>query len=557
MEAVRCAIGIQQGLAQRNADVPVSRQVRLRIGINIGDVVGDGSDLLGDGVNIAARLESLADTGGIYISRPVRDAVRDHLDLDLNDLGEVRVKNINRPVRVFRVEGRTGKPGVPRKQGQRRRRLVFGALVLLILIGSVSGWWFGRADFEPADPQHLAYALPPKPSIAVLPFENLSADPTQKYLADGLGEDVLTSLSRLSGLFVISSSTTAKIGGKEYTAKRIAEELGVRYILRGSLQRQDNSIRVNTQLLDAIEGRYIWSDRYDREITDLFKVKDEITLQIVSNVGAQLELGERDRIRSRETASLDAWLLQREGYRTVQNFNAEDNMIGRRLLEQAIEIDPAFATAYANLALSYRLDYQFRWAKDREAALQKAFVLLQKALDINPQHGPAMASLASWYLVRGDADSAVETARRAVSLEPSDYFVHAIYGWALIHAGSAEHAVDELQLALRLSPNSPDWVIFKLAEAWLAQDNATEAAGIADGLLQRPPSSAGNRNLTLIIQALALQALGQTEAAREAASAAAESFPKRTVAVWGAQRPYANKTLQARWAETLRELGMP
>ncbi len=559
VEAVRCAVAIQNGLAERNTGVPVERQIRLRIGINVGDVVAEGNDLLGDGVNIAARLEALADTGGIYLSRSVRDQVRDHLDLDLADLGEVKVKNIDRPVRVFKVLGTRMSIAGETRNSSRQSRItaVVVTLFLFTIVGVSSWWWIQKTDFEPADQNRFAYQLPQKPSIAVLPFHNLSGDPGQDFLAAGLGEDILTSLSKLSGLFVISGSITSKSRDEEYTAKRIAEDFGVRYVLKGSMQRDGSKIRVSAQLVDAIDGRFVWSDRYDKELTGLFSVKDEITLKIVANIGAQLELGERDKIRSRETNSLDAWLLQREGFLSIQKLNAEDNAIGRKLLEQAIRIDPTFATAYANLGTSYRFDYQMGWVEDRQSASKKAFEYFTKALSIDPTNGAATASLAAWHLVNGDVKTALNLVGKAVHLEPNNYFVRGFYGMALLHSGDADRAVEELKLSLRLSPRGPDWVVFKLAEAYLIEGNASSAAKVAKGLLDRPPSSPSNKNIAHINHALALSALGQTEAARNEVALAVEAFPKRTLTMWTKQRPYAEKELQEAWSSTLRELGMP
>lgn len=559
VEAVRCAVAMQSGMAERNADIPSERQVNFRMGINVGDVVAEGGDLLGDGVNVAARLEAMAEPGGICMSRSVREQVRDHLGLDLVDMGEVKVKNIDRPVRVFKILVE-GAAGGSRTGGAGRMRGPFLALAVIFLLsiaGAVGWWWSLRPDLVPADQNKFVYELPAKPSIAVLPFENLSGDPEQQFLALGFSEDILTSLSKLSGMFVISGSTTSKFAGNEYSAGRVAENLGVRFVLKGNLQRDDDRIRVSAQLIDAIDGRFIWSERYDGEMTDLFAVKDEITLKIIANVGAKLELGDSDKLRSRETNNLDAWLLQREGWRAIQKLNAQDNAVGRGLLERAVELDPAFVTAYANLATSYRFDYQMRWVEDREAANEKAYEFHRAALAIDPDHGLATAAFASWYLVNGDLRRAVETASRAVTLEPNDYFVHAFYGMALVHTGDADKAVEELELSLRLSPRGPDWVVFKLAEAYLVQGDPGAAARVARELLDRPPSSSSNKNIAHINHALALHAMGRVEEARREIELAVDAFPKRTLAVWEQQRPYADEELQRAWSSTLRELGMP
>ena len=560
VEAVRFTLKAQQELNRRSRKAEPEQAIRFRAGINVGDVVEEGGDLLGDGVNIAARLEGLAEPGGILMSGATRDQVRDRLPIDLEDIGPTELKNINRPVRVFRVVTIGGKPAPAPSasiRGPAIRRVLVAAC-LAVAAAATAVWLFrGPLDFEPADRSNLAYRLPDKPSIAVLPFRDLSADAGNALLAESFSEDILTSLAKLSGLFVISSSTTQKLTGEEHTPARVAEALGVRYVLTGSFQRAEEQLRINAQLIDAIDGRYVWSEQFDKGIADLFVIKDEITLEIIANIGAKLELGERDRVRSRETDSLDAWLLQREGYQTIQNFNRKDNQIGRDLLQRAIDIDPGFSTAYANLALTYRLESQMHWVSNREEAMQAAFDLLNRALEIDPEHGPAMASLASWYLVRGDVVAAHETATAAVPLEPSDYFVHAINGWAMMHVGQTGRAVDELELSLRLSPYGPDWVLYKLSEAHLVDGNPKAAADVAARLLARPPSSQSNRNLAHIMQALALAELGQEAEARRAAALAAEAFPQRTVTVWARQRPYADTDTQARWSEVLTSLGMP
>ena len=558
VEALRCALEMQIGLVERNHEIPQTQRIRLRIGVNVGDVIADGEDLLGDGVNVAARLEALAPPGGILLSHTVLEQTQDHVRLNLADLGKVRVKNISRPIHVYAIQndGLQIKGSYLLRKRGKKRGLILAVLVLFFATAAYV-WQIDSIDFEPAEQENLVFQLPDKPSIAVLPFENLSGDENQDFLARGFSEDVLTALSRLSGLFVISASTTAKYGDPNQAPKQVAEALGVHYVLKGNLQRTASRIRISAQLIDALSGRLVWSDRFEREFSDLFVLKDEITLKIVANVGAKLELGEQDRLRSRETRSLDAWLLQREGYRIIQQFNAEDNRRGRFLLEQAIGIDPEFATAYANLGLSYRLDYQFGWVDDRAAANQRAFELYQKALSIEPDHGAATAALASWHLVHGDVTEAVKIGAEAIQYEPNDYLVHGIYGWALIHSGDFSNAIEELRLSLRLSPRGPDWVVFKLAEAYLAAGDAALANATAEGLLQRPPSSAGNRNLTHLINALALVALGRTNEARKEVEKALDAFPRRTVDSWTKQRPYADPTIQVEWATTLKRLGMP
>ena len=456
----------------------------------------------------------------------------------------------------------TARPAAPPPPTARPSRVwqaIAGAAVLAALaaIYTVNVWqpWVTRV--EAANVANMAFPLPDKPSIAVLAFDNLSGDPTQESLAEGFSEDVLTSLSKLSSLFVISRTTSFTYRGKNVTVKQVAEDLGVRFVLEGSIQREGDSIRINAQLIDALSGAHIWSERYDRDMTDLFAVKDEVILSIVSNIGAELELGERDRVRANETDSLEAWLLQREGYRTVQKLTPADNVVGRRLLERAIELDPDFATAYANLALSYRLDGQLRWVEDREAAIQRAFVLYQRALEIDPNHGPAMASFASWHLGNGDVEAALEISRQAVSLEPSDYFTHAIYAWALAYSERPDLAIEEFGISVRLSPQAPAWVLGFFGEAYLIAGDPEMADRVAREMLGHPPASPTNKHWAHRNRALALDALGRTDDARAEVALATEADPRFRLSNWKANRPYGSATSTDVWVETLRRLGMP
>ncbi len=540
-------------------------QPLVRIGIAMGEVVIADNTVTGAGVVQAQRIEQLAGSGGVCISAVIHEALSKQLPFDFQNLGEQSLKGFDHMVHVYRVQLRPNQ-SIPSPELSNKRRSLWKnplalagviALLLSVTIVTVHQFYSPKNDFEPADQNRLVFNLPKKPSIAVLPFDNLSGDPNQDFLAIGFSEDIVTSLANQSGLFVISGSTTSKFNGENYTAKEVSEALGVRYILKGNMQRDNEKIRINAQLIDAIDGRFVWSDRYDRNLTDLFSVRDKITLKIIANVGAHLEYGESDKARSNETDSLDAWLLQREGWRLVMKLNQQDNIKGRKLLQQAIEIDPKYALAYANLGTAYRFDYQLHLSNDRQSAIKKAFDLYQKALDIDPANGLVMASFASWYLTTGDIEKAVKIASSAVELEPSNYFVHGFYGMALTHSGSVDKAIEELELSVRLSPRGPDWVLFKLSEAYLMDGNAKKAVVVAKSLLDRPPSSPSNKNIAHINHALALNELGRIEEARGEVSSAIQTFPKRTVAVWEKQRPYSNKELQENWSSVLKSLGMP
>ena len=377
--AVECAVDVQRAMARRNADIPEDQLIVIRIGINQGDVIVDGDDIYGDGVNVAARLEAQAEPGGICISRKVRDDIRDKLSYPLEDVGEVEVKNMARPVRVFRVDieetggsigaqttapaARPPSGSAPPAQPVKPNRLWQGvaAASAVIAIGAlyvVGIWqpWVTRV--EAANIANIAFTLPDKPSIAVLPFDNLSGDPDQEFLADGFSEDLTTAISRLPQVFVISRTTTQTYKGRQVTVKQIAEELGVQFVLEGSVQRDGDQLRVNAQLIDALSGRHVWAEKFDRNITDFFAVKDEITLNVVSNISAELGVGEIDRATRRETDNLEAWSLWREGVGEYRKFTPESNASAIQLFLRAIELDPEFVMPLAYLGESHRMNAQ-------------------------------------------------------------------------------------------------------------------------------------------------------------------------------------------------------
>ncbi len=302
VDAVQCAAEIQRRMARRNAELPHDQRVDFRIGINLGDIIVDDDDVYGDGVNIAARLESVAEPGGICLSGTAYDHLKTKIDVGYADLGEQKLKNIAEPVRAYRVilDPDEAVAPYPTRRSSARRWAAVAAAILLLFAGTRGGIWlwnnYGRLDrVEAASIERMALPLPDKPSIAVLPFVNISGDPADEFLPDGISEDITVSLSKLPALFVISRSTTATYTDRDVTVKQVAEELGVRYVLEGGVQRQGERMRVTAQLIDALIGDHVWADRYDRDMTYLFTVKDEITLNVVANVGAELSEGERDR----------------------------------------------------------------------------------------------------------------------------------------------------------------------------------------------------------------------------------------------------------------------
>ena len=336
----------------------------------------DGGDIYGTGVNVAVRLEGLADPGGILISEHTYQQVHDKLEIDLRDRGPQTLKNIDEPVRAYAIyidTAQSAPSDAPKPKSPPRWRAVAAALVVAAVIGGLA-WQASRPpSVEAAVVENMAFPLPDKPSIAVLPFVNLSGDPNQEFLADGISEDILTALSKFSQLFVISRTTTASYKGKAVTVKQVAEDLGVRYVLEGSVQRDGDNMRVTAQLIDALSGQHIWADCYDRATTELFNVKDEITLNIVSNIGAEIVLGTTEVVSRRETDSLEAWLQLRQGLENVIKFTREANVVAREHLEKAIVIDPEFAAAHAWLGTAHRDLAMFGWSDEFDTELEQAF----------------------------------------------------------------------------------------------------------------------------------------------------------------------------------------
>jgi TolB-like protein len=435
-DAVHCAVEVQRAMRRRNAEIPEDHRITLRIGINQGDVIVDGDDIYGDGVNVAARLEGIAEPGGICISRAVRDQIRDKLLYELEDLGEQELKNIARPVRAFRVSieetgdtvgARASAPPVrpaavspPARPAAPTNRLwqgIAGAAVVaaLVAIYVVTIWqpWVTRV--EAANVANMAFPLPDKPSLVVLPFENLSGDPAQDFLVDGLSEDITTALARLPSIFVMSRNSAMTYKGRAVKVQEVAEDLGVQYVLEGSVQRDGDRLRVNAQLIDALSGRHVWADRFDRDVTDLFAVKDEITLRIATNISSELGAELRDRPQYRGTDNLEAWLLYRQARALWDEFTPEANLRMRNLFLRAMELDPDYSGPIAQMATAYWQAASFGFTDDPVGALEIAAEFAERALSVNPSEPQGYVALATLHLAAQNVDAALEAATKVFS----------------------------------------------------------------------------------------------------------------------------------------------
>jgi len=465
VDAVRCAVEIQNEMAKRNADVPPDRRIEFRIGINLGDIIIDESDIFGDGVNVAARLEALAEPGGICVSRMARDQVRDRLALSFEDMGEQQVKNIARPVRAYRVVSDAAvRPPVTAAPGRRRRVLrralaaSIAALVLLA-IGAAASWRLYRphpaptAAGAPAPPP----ALPDRPSIAVLPFANLSGDPAQDYLADGLTDNLVDALAQNPGLFVIARNATLDYRGKAVAPRTVAKDLGVRYVLEGSVQKSGDHIRVTAQLIDTVNDSHLLSQKYDRNLTNLFALEDDLSLQIAGALDVQLRGGTLARGSARGTRNLEAWENLVKATQVYFRFDPSDVSEAQRLAQRAVDLDPNYITARQILAFTYFDQADLGWAQDRIAALDRARQLNDKVLQLDPgSEGPYMLRARLELqpdLPEYDPEAALTDARKSVEMRPNDDPSHWTLGFVLFVLGRFDEAAAEFANTLRLNPH--------------------------------------------------------------------------------------------------------
>ena len=464
VDAVQCAVEIQQVLRAKNALLPENRRMEFRIGINLGDVIEEGERIYGDGVNIAARLEGLAEAGGICISESAYQQIENKLPLRYEYLGEHEVKNIAKPVRVYRAriepEAAPSKLGKGKKPvGKRLSKAVLGIIAVFVIVGAVILYQFvlrpSPSKTEVASKEKMAFPLPDVPSIAVLPFVNMSEDPKQEFLCDGMAEDIITALSKVPRLFVIARNSTFTYKGKPVKVKQVSEELGVRYVLEGSLQKSGDRVRITAQLIDALTGDHLWAERYDRDLKDIFPLQDEITMKILT--ATQVKLTEGEQASSvekyyRGKQGLDCYLKLTEANGIRMRWNIEANNLARRMIEEAIAMCPENPMGYIALGWVYHYDYILGNTKSPRETIEKGIELAQKALAMDDSIAGAHVILCYFYLDKGDNDKAIAEAERAVALNPGDWSALNTYANSLRAAGRPEEAIPFYQKAIRLTP---------------------------------------------------------------------------------------------------------
>jgi adenylate cyclase len=460
VDAVRCAVEIQRNKANQQATVLSEERLDFRIGINLGDVIVEGDDIHGDSVNIAARIQALAEPGSVVISGTAYDQMKSKLDIAYIPMGARKVKNIAEPVRIYRVVldlGLAGKQA--RIQGRRR---VVRLLAATAVVGAVTGAsvWLQPWTYllPPARIARFAYPLPDKPSVAVLPFINVSGDSEHDHLAEGLTDDLITELSKVSGLFVIARHSVFAIANASDKVQDVAAELGVHYVLEGTLQQAGVRLRINVKLIDAVTGLSLWAERYDRQYADLFAVQDDVIGKIISALSVKLSDGERNQLAKIPTDSLEAYdYYLRAEQKGVTSGDVGTYREALSFYQKAIDLDPNFANAHAGIARVavdvWRNDYTFLWSA--AVARKIAYDAAGQALKLDPRNARALAVLALLQLVDGRSAEATASANRAVTAQPGDAEAYSNLALVLAHTGKHREAIDQIETALRLNPTPP------------------------------------------------------------------------------------------------------
>jgi len=556
VDALKCAVQTQSKITERNDNLPENREMKFRIGVNLGDIAEDGDRIYGDGVNVAARIESLAEPGGICISRTAYDQVKNKLELGYEYLGEHSVKNITEPVRVYKILTEPEAVGkvIGEKRKTRRGIALAIALILLIGAGGLTGWYLyiqQSKRIEPASIEKMAYPLPDKPSIAVLPFVNMSDDPKQEYFSDGITENIITDLSKISAFFVISRSSTFAYKGKPVKIKQVAEELGVRYVLEGSVQKSSDKVRINAQLVDAITGHHLWAERYDRDLKDIFAVQDEITQKIVRTLRVEVTEVELERIRRIPTENLNAYESFYRGLEYYRRSSKSSNIQARQMFEKAIELDPRFSVAYVLMGHTYRREWLYRWSQDPQT-MERAFELAQKAIELDDSSIFAYELLGYIYLLKDrQHEQAIAVAEKVIALDPNFAGGYGLLAEILGFAGRPEEVIGLMEKAMRLNPRYPAIYLFWLGNAHYQMGRYDEAIAALNSAVIRKP----NHLPTHLFLAASYVELGQEEEAQAEVAEILRISPdyRSGSKSWA---PWKDQTVPKRIRAALRKAGL-
>ena len=515
VNAVECAVEMQKSMAAANEDAPEDQKIILRIGINLGDVIVDGGDLYGDGVNVAARLEAMAEPGGICISDDAHRQVRDKLDIAFEDAGEHQLKNIARPLRIFRV-----RPGT-----------------------------------RPPAPQP-SLTLPDKPSIAVLPFDNMSGDPEQEYFTDGVVEEIITALSRMGWLFVIARNSSFTFKGRAVDVKQVGRELGVRYVLEGSVRKAANRLRITGQLIEASTGVHLWADRFDGDLEDVFELQDRVASSVIGAIGPKLERAEIERAKRKPTERLDAYDYYLRGMASIYHWTKDGVSEGIRLCNKAVELDPDFAAAYGVAAWCYFLRMANGWMSNREKETAEVTRLVARVMESGRDDAVALSfgGLALGY-VTGDAESGIALSDRALMLNPNLAAAWSASGCLRACHGDPDVAIEHLAHAKRLSPLDPLTFFMQTftAFAHFVAGRYDEAWPLADAASREQPYYLTGIRMAAVCNACA----GRQEEARRCIARALHLDPELRISNLKDRVGQIRPEYFAKYVEALRQAGLP
>jgi adenylate cyclase len=616
VDAVQCAVAAQNELKARNAELPENRRMEFRIGVNLGDVIEEEKRIYGDGVNIAARLESLADPSGICISKTAFDQIETKLPFGYEYLGEQTVKNIAKPVGAYRVlmDPRVTVAGAEEKKAPAplwlRKGVLAGAMAVLIVILGAAVWNFylrapkiepasrekitaassekpsatvpaspapskapalkekatppspekpprvatATPPVEKADPKKMAFPIPDKPSIAVLPFVNMSGDPKEEFFSDGLTEDIITALSKHPGLFVIARNSSSTYKGKPVKVQQVAEDLGVRYVLEGSIQRSGDRVRITGQLIDAIKGHHIWSERYDREMKDIFALQDKIALEILKALDVKLSRGEGGGLYGKGTNNLEAYLKVLQARDLLNQWNREGNVRARQTAEEAISLDPQYPMAYSVLATATMMDVWLQISKSPKESLMKAIELYQKTISLDDTNAAAHAFLGFLYVQTGEHEKGIAQSERALVIAPNSDTAHSLFAQVLNFSGRHEEALAHNEKAFRLNPvGPPSFFYVHAAHTYMLTGKFSEGVKISKEGLSRYPNNTG----LLVRLAMIYAAWGRDEEARNSGRGLLHIDSKFSAQRFARSVPFKDPAQAAQALELMRKAGLP
>jgi adenylate cyclase len=549
VDAVRCAIEVQNGMVERNAGLPPERRIEFRVGIHLGDVVEESDgDLMGDGVNIAARLEGICKPGGICLSRAAYEQVKGKIDLAVSDLGEQSLKNIAESVRVYSLEvGKPAqaKPTKPAAPKQRSILLLLGAGIVALIVVAGGAWYFlGANRTAPADAAHL--------SVVVLPFTNLSGDPSQDYFADGITENLTTDLSRIRNSFVIARNTAFTFKGKNIPVKEISKELGVRYVLEGSVQRDQNRVRVNAQLIDGETGAHLWADRFEEDVADVFKLQDQVVARLANTLGSELVKAEAE--KSTHSESPDAIDLTMRGWAILNQVQlvADKDSLAKALglFEQALKINPNNVDALVGAAAAEQFDYIYTGMDEKPGQITKIEELLARAIRIDPTNARAYVIRGRIYRVTKRTKEAVEAAQNAIRLNPNYASAYAQLAQAQVTPADLPLAIINIDQAIKLSPRDPELGRWR----WIKGQTFNYMGRYQDAIREEQAAlDSGYSSFSLYYHlAVAYGFLGRQSEAEAAIAQARKLNPKLTIR-WLRARIDAPETID----DGLRKAGLP